>query len=76
DALRGYRTELATNPDRPASWVGLGLALSALNTNPPAAKALLHHPELVRAVHRKIRTMTDAEPAPEDLATWIGRFTY
>src|SRR5205814_1903323 len=29
DAVRGYGTELAEDPDRPASWVGLGLALSA-----------------------------------------------
>jgi hypothetical protein len=75
DAARGYRAELAADPDRPAAWVGLGLALSGLGVT-PAARALLHCPEVVRAVHRGIRAHTYTVPAPEDLAAWIGRFTY
>jgi hypothetical protein len=75
DAVRGYRAELAADPDRPASWVGLGLALSGLSTG-PAARTLLHYPELVRAVHRRIRTDTNRQPTPDDLAAWIGRFTH
>lgn len=71
EAERGYRRELAADPDRPAAWIGLGLALSAQGTG-PAGRALLHYPELVRAVHRMTRTATTA-PAPDELADWIGR---
>jgi HEXXH motif-containing protein len=73
DAVRGYRAELAADPDRPTSWVGLGLALSGPGTG-PAARTLLEYPELVRAVHRRIRVATARPPTPDDLATWIGRF--
>jgi HEXXH motif-containing protein len=75
DAARGYCAELAADADRPAAWVGLGLALSRLGVN-AAAGALLHYPEVVRAVHRKIRDNAQTVPAPEDLAAWIGRFAY
>lgn len=75
DAARGYRAELAVEPDRPTSWVGLGLALSELGVS-PAARALLHYPEVVRAVHRKIRVHTATAPTPEGMAAWIGRSTY
>ncbi len=75
DAARGYRAELAVDADHPAAWVGLGLALSGLGVT-PAAGALLHYPEVVRAVHRRIRARTQTTPAPEDLAAWIGRFAY
>lgn len=74
DAARGYRAELAENADRPAAWVGLGLALTRLGAV-PAARALLHHPEVVRAVYRKIPARARTASAPEDLAAWIGRFT-
>jgi HEXXH motif-containing protein len=69
-AIEGYLAELAEDGDRPDSWVGLGLALSAGDSN--AAHALLEYPELVRAVHRAIGTQTGKPPAPIDLANWIG----
>ncbi len=72
DAVRGYRAELAADADRPTSWVGLGLALSALGTS-PAARILLRYPELVRAVYRKIQTSTESTLTPDDLAAWIGQ---
>ncbi|MGW1680990.1 HEXXH motif domain-containing protein [Saccharopolyspora sp. NPDC002376] len=72
-AARGYRAELAADPDRPASWIGLGLVLSGLGMR-PAARALLTSPELVRAVHRNLRTGAATAPAPDELADWIGRF--
>ena len=75
DAARGYRAELAADADCPTAWVGLGLALSGLGVT-PAARALLHYPELVRAVHRRIRAYARTVPAPEDLAAWIDRFAY
>jgi hypothetical protein len=70
-AAAGYRGELAANPDRPAALVGLGLALAARGID-PAARALLGHPELVRAVHRELRAQPHRLPSPEDLAAWIG----
>jgi HEXXH motif-containing protein len=73
DAINLYRDELAEDPDRPQSWVGLGLALSVRSPGSAGARALLQRPELVRAVHRVIRTGTATLPEPDELADWIGR---
>lgn len=70
DAVTGYRTELAADPDSPAALAGLGLAL-ATSTAGPASRALVHRPELVRAVHRAL--IPDAPVSPESVAEWIGR---
>ncbi|WP_233599310.1 HEXXH motif domain-containing protein [Amycolatopsis sp. WAC 01375] len=70
-AVQGYRRELAADPDRPNSLAGLGLALSARGPH-PAARALLHCPELVRAVHRRLRS-GPRPPTVEQLASWIGQ---
>lgn len=70
-AVQGYRRELAADPDRPNSLAGLGLALSARGPH-PAARALLHCPELVRAVHRRLRSGA-RPPTVEQLASWIGQ---
>lgn len=72
EAVEGYRTELSTDPDRPASLAGLGLALSARGPH-PAARALLYCPELVRAVHRHLRGAAPRPPTVERLAAWIGQ---
>jgi HEXXH motif-containing protein len=72
DAAQGYRAELAADPDRVSSWVGLGLALSALGAD-PAARALVHRPELVRAVRRRVSVRSTDVPTPERLAAWIGQ---
>jgi HEXXH motif-containing protein len=72
DAVHGYRAELAEDPDRPVSLVGLGLALAARGSD-PAARALLSCPELVRAVHRRLRHTARHVPTPEQVASWIGR---
>jgi HEXXH motif-containing protein len=73
DAARIYRAKLAVNADCPASLIGLGLSLSELGMK-TAARALLHYPEVVRAVHRKIRSHTPDVPTPEAVAAWIGQF--
>jgi HEXXH motif-containing protein len=72
EAAQGYRAELAVEPDRPTSLVGLGLALSAQGSQ-LAARALLGCPELVRAAHRQLRAMVARVPSPEQLAAWIGQ---
>ncbi|HEV7651390.1 MAG TPA: HEXXH motif domain-containing protein [Actinophytocola sp.] len=73
DALRGYRDELAVDGDAPDAWVGLGLCLSAREPGSAAARALQSCPELVRAVHRAVRTKAESTPPPDELADWIGR---
>jgi HEXXH motif-containing protein len=72
EAAEGYRTELVGAPDSPSSLVGLGLALAATGPN-PAARALLHCPELVRAVHRELRRIDPDRPTPEAIGSWIGQ---
>ena len=74
EAADGYRAQLAEDPDDVSALVGLGLALVARSTG-PAARALLHRPELVRAVHRTLRTGPAPTPSIEAVAGWIGRFT-
>ncbi|SDF68651.1 HEXXH motif-containing protein [Lentzea fradiae] len=72
DAVRSYRAELRATPDRPASLTGLGLALGEAGSR-PASRALLHRPELVRAVHRELRRAAAVPPTPEEVASWIGQ---
>jgi len=69
-----YLQELTAGTDRPATWIGLGLALTAQGAG-PGGRALLEYPELVRAVHRRIRATTTParSPNPAVLADWIGR---
>jgi HEXXH motif-containing protein len=71
-AARGYRAELAEDPDRPTSLVGLGLTLAACGPD-PAARALLGCPEVVRAVHRRLRASLEPVPTHEAIASWIGQ---
>jgi HEXXH motif-containing protein len=72
-AIDGYLTQLAQDWDDVDSWVGLGLALSANGGDTAAARALLHRPEVVRAVHRQIRDQTGISARPDELSVWIGR---
>ncbi|MFD2416658.1 HEXXH motif domain-containing protein [Amycolatopsis pigmentata] len=72
DATRRYRAELAETPDRPASLVGLGLALAETGPN-SASRALLYCPELVRAVHRELRGSRGAATTTEGVASWLGQ---
>ncbi|MEV6619725.1 HEXXH motif domain-containing protein [Amycolatopsis sp. NPDC051106] len=70
EAVTGYRKELAAAPDNPSALAGLGLALAASTTD-PVSRALVHRPELVRAVYRALRP--DTAVSPESVAEWIGR---
>jgi HEXXH motif-containing protein len=70
-ARRLYHDELIREPDRRHAWAGLGLAL----TDPAAEHAraaLLHRPELVRAVARRVYRRNGAIDVVA-LAGWIGR---
>lgn len=73
-----YLAELATDPDSPSAWAGLGLVESALRAG-PAADALRERPELVRAVHREVSTAASGAGQadgtgvdPLAVAGWIG----
>ncbi|MET8997921.1 HEXXH motif domain-containing protein [Amycolatopsis sp. NPDC004169] len=74
-AAAGYRRLLAANPDDPGALAGFGIALAAHSTG-PAARAILHRPELVRAVHRLLRDEPGSTPSVEAIAGWLGRFTH
>ncbi len=75
EAAAGYRKLLEATPEDPAALAGLGLALAARSTG-PASRALLHRPELVRAVHRALRYGPGTVPSVEAIAGWLGRFTH
>jgi HEXXH motif-containing protein len=66
-----YLEEISREEDRPGTWSGLGLALTA-TTPGPAAQALLRRPELVRAVRDEVARTTGEAPDVRDLAGWLG----
>jgi HEXXH motif-containing protein len=71
-AVERYRAVLTAAPGTRAAWVGLGLALAAAGEHTPAT-ALLHRPELVRALALDARTRDGRLPDPLDLAHWTAR---
>jgi len=68
-AAAAYTDRLATDPDDAPTWAGLGLALRAQGRH---ATALLEHPELTVAVHRRIRTLGERPPEPTALCSWLS----
>ena len=68
-AAAAYEHRLREEPDDAQAWVGLGLALHAQGRN---AAALLEHPELTVAVHRRVRMLGGRAPDPAVLAAWVG----
>jgi HEXXH motif-containing protein len=66
EATTAYRAVLGDVPEHPSALIGLALTLTG-----PARRTLLTAPELVRAVHRKLRAGGDA-PEIDRLAGWIG----
>jgi HEXXH motif-containing protein len=75
EAVDLYRAELIEDPDHPPALVGLGLSRAARGVD-SAGRALLSHPELVRAVHRNLRSLAHPTPTPEELAAWIGTMVH
>ncbi|MEU6662453.1 HEXXH motif domain-containing protein [Streptomyces sp. NPDC046821] len=71
-AAERYRAVLIAAPGTREAWVGLGLALAAAGEHTPAT-ALLHRPELVRALALDARTRDGRLPDPVDLADWTAR---
>jgi HEXXH motif-containing protein len=71
-AAHAYHRHLLTAPDDLQAWAGLGLALRAQGRD---ATVLLEHPELVVAVHRRVRALTERGPDPLALVAWLGPAT-
>ncbi|MFG2660442.1 HEXXH motif domain-containing protein [Streptomyces sp. NPDC048425] len=71
-AVDRYRAVLTGAPGTRPAWVGLGLALEASGEGAPAA-ALLHRPELVRALALEERARGARTPDPLELARWTAR---
>ncbi len=72
-ATAGFEQALELAPDDPHAWSGLGLAARD-SSDDSAALALVERPELVRALHRALRTAELADPPGRlELARWIGR---
>jgi HEXXH motif-containing protein len=69
NAVAGYRQRLLADPNDSQAWAGLGLALRAQGC---AATALLAHPEVTVAVHRRVRALDDRAPDPAALSTWLS----
>jgi HEXXH motif-containing protein len=67
-AVTSYENRLRAEPDDAQAWVGLGLALHAQGRN---AAALLEHPELTVAVHRRVRMLGGRAPDPAALSAWV-----
>jgi HEXXH motif-containing protein len=70
-AVRRYLDDLAEDADRPAAWVGLGLAAAARGDR-AASRTLLARPETVRQVARAVTNRTGRRPAPLALAARLG----
>jgi hypothetical protein len=64
-ARDAYVAELAADPDRLDSWIGLSLACQR------QAPRLLDFPELCLAVHRHLRECGESPPDPVALARWL-----
>ncbi|GIF14317.1 HEXXH motif domain-containing protein [Actinoplanes teichomyceticus] len=69
-ARDGYLAALATDPDAPRPWLGLGLALAALGVPDNAAR---RRPELVRAMARALTRAGEDVPALR-LIDWLGAY--
>ncbi|MGW0188400.1 aKG-HExxH-type peptide beta-hydroxylase [Streptomyces sp. NPDC003362] len=64
--------QIADSPLSPEPWVRLALAVRRDQRAPAAAaRALIHRPELVRALYHRIRQTTGAAPDPVDVAEWV-----
>ncbi|MEU8483775.1 HEXXH motif domain-containing protein [Streptomyces sp. NPDC048641] len=71
-AVDRYRAVLAAAPGTRPAWVGLGLALEESGEGAPAT-ALLHRPELVRALALDERARGTQATDPLELARWTAR---
>lgn len=65
-AARRYREMIASDPGRVDAWAGLALAGAW-----PERSALMQSPELVYALHSRIREFSATVPDPGELTAWL-----
>lgn len=65
-AARAYSALIMIDPDRTDAWTGLALTQQYVTPS-----ALRERPELVYAVHQRIRALSDTVPEPLRLASWL-----
>jgi HEXXH motif-containing protein len=68
-AAASYVDHLRAEPEDSQAWAGLGLALRGQGRD---ASALLDHPEVTVAVHRRVRMLGGRAPDPAALSAWVG----
>jgi HEXXH motif-containing protein len=68
-AALAYEERLRAEPEDLPAWVGLGLAVQAQGR---AAAALLEHPHVTVAVHRRVREVSGEAPNPTALSAWVA----
>jgi hypothetical protein len=71
DSLAAYRAQVNANPDSTEGWAGLFLSLrnpavTQISADQPA------YPEVVAALHQRVRRITGSAPDALDLTTWLG----
>lgn len=65
-ALARYQEIISAHPDNQDAWAG-----QAISGEWPASSSLVRRPELVYALHRKIRDAGADAPGPAELASWL-----
>ena len=65
-AVRHYREVIVADPDRIDAWAGFALAGEW-----PETSAMTRSPELVYALHHRIRQVSLAVPDPGELTAWL-----
>jgi hypothetical protein len=66
DALHGFAAQLAADADDQDAWSGLAVTGRRLGAT------WAEHPDLLRAVHRRLRELAGTVPDPLALANWVG----
>jgi hypothetical protein len=69
--VRRYRAAVRRRPRDVDAWTGLAVARRHLPD--AAAAALLHHPEVVAALHGRLTAGSGRSPDPDELAAWVSR---
>jgi hypothetical protein len=69
-AADAYRDSIIAKPCDAPSWAGLALVRRYMPND--ALTALTTSPELVRAVHQRVRELSGKTPDPENLAAWVA----
>ncbi|MFY1672768.1 HEXXH motif domain-containing protein [Plantactinospora sp. WMMB334] len=70
-AVTEYLRQIAADGGTDSAWSGLALAYREQAPATEASEMLMQHPELVRAVHRRVDELSGHRPDPVTLAAWL-----